>query len=295
MADRVSLVERLRLRAVERLEAFELEEAVALFDAALALCEDEETRERVCLGKASALVEMEEDGPEVQALPAVLMRRRNPKHTTLAAHCLQVKALRANELEVAERYGRVAMYEVDAVDDPEWRRKAKSTILNDLGWTATALSRFEESIRYSRRALATIGETDERRRAVFLENIGYCYVQLGFPHRGIRFMTKALQFFRRIGSELYCCETLLDLCNGYVEIDELDLAREAGRECMSLATEPRQVRNCHYLLGEIAIRRGERHEAKRHFNVLAAFYPGFVALPDLLLSFDVRPLINFKL
>ena len=288
---RTDPAEVLRKEAVRMLQTFEFSEALALLDRAESICRDEALAEMIRLNRATALIELGEDGPEVRELPEVLLRRRSTTHAVLAAHNLQVKCLLANDLEESLRYGRLALRDVEEVGDPVW----KASILTDRGGSAMRRSRFEESILHHRRALAALGSGHLLQRAVAIENIGYCLVQVGQARRGIRFIRKALDIFEREGHETYHCETLLDLCNAYLEISDLELARQAGRRCLALADDPRLVRNCHYLLGEVAIRQGRTDEARRHFGVLAAFYPGFVALPQLLLSFDIRNLINLKL
>jgi hypothetical protein len=81
-------IEDLRQAAIAKDRVEQFDEALALFDEALSLAEDEETRELITINKAHAMIGAQRSGPEVQALPMVLMRRRNPRHTFLASYAL---------------------------------------------------------------------------------------------------------------------------------------------------------------------------------------------------------------
>ena len=61
------------------------------------------------------------------------------------------------------------------------------------------------------------------------------------------------------------------------------------------ATEARQIRNAHYLLGEVAYKLGDSDQAHFHFDELAKFYPQFRNLKSLLFAIDLRSMVNLKL
>ena len=73
-------VEELRQSALAKVRAGALEEALATYDDAFALAHDDETRELITINKADAMIALERSGPEVQALPTIVMRRRNLRH-----------------------------------------------------------------------------------------------------------------------------------------------------------------------------------------------------------------------
>ena len=72
-------------------------------------------------------------------------------------------------------------------------------------------------------------------------------------------------------------------------------ARFYGEAGLSLASESRQVRNAHYLLGEAAYKSGDTDAAEFHFDELAKFYPQFRNLKNLLFAIDLRGMVNLKL
>lgn len=59
--------------------------------------------------------------------------------------------------------------------------------------------------------------------------------------------------------------------------------------------EDRQIRNAHYLLGEVAYTEGDIEAAEHHFDQLAHYYPDFPQLRNLLFAIDLRKIVNFKL
>jgi tetratricopeptide (TPR) repeat protein len=75
----------------------------------------------------------------------------------------------------------------------------------------------------------------------------------------------------------------------------LERARHFGEAALELASEPRQIRNAHYLLGEVAYKSGDIELAEFHFDKLAAFYPDFRHLKTLLFAIDLRAMVNLKL
>ena len=94
---------------------------------------------------------------------------------------------------------------------------------------------------------------------------------------------------------MYVAEAYIDLCYGYLGIENLERAWHFGEAGLELANEPRQVRNVHYLLGEVAYKMGDIKLAEFHFDKLAAFYPDFRHLKSLLFAIDLRSMVNLKL
>ena len=70
-------IEDLRREGLRLYYASSLDEALPYFDRALALDPDDETRDLLTIHKASVHVALQKSSPEVQALPAIIMRRRS--------------------------------------------------------------------------------------------------------------------------------------------------------------------------------------------------------------------------
>lgn len=289
----MSRVEEIRQAALARVRENALEDAIALLDEALALADDDETLELLTINKAYVLIEMEIDGPEVQRLPMILMRRGNAKHTFLAAYYLQVKYSRAKDHKRACNYGRIALEASEQVDDKWW----KLGVLNQLGNSCVFDSRVPEAIDYYREVLAVLdGQPDQvLPRSFATQNLGYCLVVEGELETGIETIHRAIELMREAGADGYVAESYIDLCYGYLEFGDLESARHYGELGLEKATETRQLRNVHYLLGEVAYKQGDTAAAETHFEHLAKYYPDFPQLKNVLLALDLRSMVNLKL
>jgi tetratricopeptide (TPR) repeat protein len=291
--DGASRVEQLRLEALGLVRADKLEEALELFDQALALATDEEARELITINKADTLIAVERSGPEVQALPKIVMRRRNLRHVYLAAYALQFKFRQEGQLERATFYGQLALRTADEANEPSWKR----IVLIDLGNVYEMDSRIPEAIDCFQAALAIEDESKDNRDreisfAYALENLGYCKLLQDELEEGIALIHRALE---SIADPHATAEAYLDLCYGYLGLEELERASEYGARALEIASEVRQIRNLHYLLGEIAYKQGDTELAEVHFEELGKFYPDFRHLKDVLFAIDLRAMVNLKL
>lgn len=285
-------VEELRQAAFDKNRAGDFEDAIALYDEALLLCEDEETRELITINKADTLITLERTGPEVQELPKIVMRRRNPRHVWLASYSLLYKNRLENQPKRAGFYGQIALEMANQANEPFW----KMVTLNELGIVYEVDSQFDRAIECFEEALrvsaAAPSPLDALSRGYAIENLGYCRVIRGEVQEGIDLIHDALQLLTDpIGS----AEAYVDLCFAYLEIGDLERSRFYGEAGLELAKENRQIRNAHYLLGEVAYKQGDSEAAEHHFDSLARFYPEFRHLKSLLFAIDLRSMVNLKL
>lgn len=281
-------VERLRQQGLEKLRFNEPEEAIELFDAGLDLCDDAETIELISINKSFALISLGRDGEEVQQLPRIVLARQNPRHVLLAAYNLLLKFRREQRHDRARFYGKIAL---DCqIEDQSWT----VAILTELGNVEIFDSNFEDAAAYYRQAMEHLTE-DPFQQAIVRHNIGYCTLVSDEVETGVRMIEEALAIMQASGFEGFIAEPHLDLALGYLELENYDLAQHHGRVGLEKATEQRQIRNAHYLLGEIAHYRGDTESAEFHFDHLCRFYPDFPQLKNLLYAIDLRGVINWKL
>ena len=125
-----------------------------------------------------------------------------------------------------------------------------------------------------------------------MENLGASRLLSDQFVEGIALIEKALP---HIAAPMHVAEAYIDLCFGHLGLENLDRAWHYGEAGLDLATESRQIRNAHYLLGEIAYKMGDSSLAEFHFDKLAAFYPDFRHLKSLLFAIDLRSMVNLKL
>ena len=285
--------EELRRSALAKVRSGEVEEALSMYDAALAVVEDEEARELIAINKADAMIAIERSGPEVQSLPTIVMRRRNLRHVYLAAYALVFKYRMEKELKRATFYAQLALETAEEANEPLWKIGA----LNELASIYDIDSKFASAIACGEQAVALIEQLDnpvEHRLAygLALENLGASRLLNNEIEEGIALVEKALPF---IAAPMHVAEAYIDLCFGYLAAENLERAGQYGQEALELATESRQIRNGHYLLGEVAYKMGDIALAEFHFDKLAAFYPDFRHLKSLLFAIDLRSMVNLKL
>lgn len=295
MSDELTMLkaEELRQQALASVRAEEFEAALDLYDRALSLSTDDERRELIVINKADALIAMERGGPEVQALPSILMRRRNVHHTFLAGYALMYKHRLANESKRAIFYGQIALDAAAEADESFWKLAA----LNDLGIVYEIDSQFHQAIDCFEQALALLNSLEDQsqqnfsRTAIF-QNLGYNKLLIGQTQDGIAMIESVLDSIQ-VPSSL--SDSYIDLCYGYLDLQQYDRAKEFGEKGLALAGEPRQLRNAHYLLGEAAYKSGDMDAAEGHFESLARYYPQFRSLKRLLFTIDLRSMLNLKL
>ena len=293
MSEVITRAEEMRREALAKVRGGEIEEALEMYDAALQHASDEESRELITINKADAMIAIERSGPEVQALPTIVMRRRSLRHVYLAAYALVFKYRMEKELKRAAFYGQLALQSAEEANEPLWKIGA----LNELASIYDADSKFEQAIECGEKAIALIENIEDRAERNFayglaLENLGASKLLNDEFEDGIAMIEKAIPF---ISSPQYMAEANIDLCFGYLGLDKLDEARRLGEAALELASESRQIRNAHYLLGEVAYKMDDIGLAEFHFDKLAAFYPEFRNLKSLLFAIDLRSMVNLKL
>ncbi|HKR62579.1 MAG TPA: hypothetical protein VJZ00_02510 [Thermoanaerobaculia bacterium] len=283
----------LRKEAFTKVRAEQYDAALELYDLALTIATDEELRELISINKAHALIAMGREGAEINALPAILMRRRSPHNSFLAAYALVLKHRLNEDLQRAAFYGQLAAEIGRENEEPSWLIPA----LNELGIIYETDSHFDKAIACFEEALTlteTITDDSERsfvRTAIF-QNLGYNKLLVGETQVGLEMIHSVIDHVQ-VPSTL--ADSYIDLCYGYLDLEQWDDARHYGEIGLQLAVDPRQIRNAHYLLGEAAYKAGNIPSAEYHFGELARFYPQFQNLTNLLFAIDLRRVVNFKL
>lgn len=283
----------LREQALEQMWQGNVEAAIDLYDRAAPLAETEDLQELITIGKAEALIALDRDGAEVSALPAIVMRRRSPRHVGMAAAVLMRRLTEQEERKRAIFYGQIAREVATEVSDPIFR----SSVLNSYGITLVADSQFSASIGVFDEALAVltlVREHPERvagLRDYILANLGGAKILSGKVRDGIRLLEAVLP---KLVEDYERTEAVLDLCFGYLELGQYEAAELLGCEALERATIGRQIRNANHLMGEITLRTGRYDEADKYFDVVAGFYPEYKNVKELLVTVDLCAVVNWK-
>ncbi|MCA1734191.1 MAG: tetratricopeptide repeat protein, partial [Acidobacteria bacterium] len=224
--------------------------------------------------------------------PTIVMRRDNTRHAFVAAYTLLRKFFLEGDYRKAAVYGNQALSLAE-----ENGGEYTAEVLVEQGNICVLDSRTEEAIGFFERALEIlVGQPGhELGIAITLQNLGYSRMISGEPARGVELIHEALARMESLGADGFYPESHIDLCYGYLELEKLDQARYYGELGLAHALEDRQIRNAHYLLGEVLFKLGRSEEARGHFEALARFYPDFPNLTNLLLAFDLRRMVNLKL
>ncbi len=288
----MAAAEELRQAALAKVRVGALEEALGLYDEAHTRAADDEARELITINKADALIALDRSGPEVTALPAILMRRRTPRNAFLAAYALLFKHRSAGEIKRAMFYGQIAHEIAVEADQILW----KVATLNELGVAYEIDSQFEQAVECFEDAISTIAELDdpaehELSYGLALENLGAAKLQMRRTVEGLDCIHRAMPSLQSPES---IAEAHIDLCYGYIDLEKYADARHHGEAGLELATDARQTRNAHYLLGEACYKAGDIESAEYHFDELARFYPQFRNLKSLLFGIDLRSMLNLK-
>jgi tetratricopeptide (TPR) repeat protein len=293
MSELNSRIEELRQQALEKVRCEEFDDALALYDEALDLASDEEARELITINKGHALIAAERTGPEVKALPMILMRRRNAHHTFLSSYALMYTHRLTNESKRAIFYGQIALEAAKQAEQTFWQLAA----LNELGMVYELDSQFAKAIECFDSALACLDLVSSAAdhnvsHVAIIGNLGYNKLLVGETREGLRLLHSVID---QLPSEHLKADAYVDLCYGYLDLEQYETARRFGEMSLAIACEPRQVRNAHYLLGEAAYKMGDVDAAEDHFEHLARFYPQFRHLKSLLFAIDLRSMLNLKL
>jgi len=285
--------EELRQAALTKVRAGEYEEALSVYDQALAHTEDDETRELITINKADAMIAIQRGGPEVQSLASIVMRRRTPRHVYLAAYALVFKYRVENELKRATLYGQLALNCANEAAEPLWKIGA----LNELGVIYELDWKFELAIDCFDNALSIVDSVSDNvaqsfSRVALISNLGYNKIMAGATVEGIALMESVLD---QIQDPSARSDAFVELCYGFIDLEQYDRARKYGEQGLELAVEPRQIRNAHYLLGDVTYKMGDVEAAEYHFDELARYYPDFRNLKHLLFGIDLRSMINLRL
>lgn len=267
--------------------------ALAEYDKAAALAHSDETRELITIRKGEALIAADREGPEVSALPGIVMRRRSHRHVYMAASVLMRRYCETDDRRRAIFYGEIARAAAGELEDPF----AQATVLNYLGVTMVADSQFESAVQTFEEALNALDTVSTSNDLVtsfetaVTANLGGAKILGGDVDEGIHMVETVID---QLDDATWRAEACLDLCVGYVESEDYDTAEDLAREALSLASIRRQIRNANHLLGEICVRTGRYDEAGVYFDIVAGFYPQYPNVKQLLTEVNLCSVVNWK-
>lgn len=244
------------------------------------------------------LVDLDRVTSEVPRLKELFLRSSHRHNRWSAAYILAV----AYDVEGAR--DDAGLWAVRAVDlasslgDPQLTLRCN----NLAGVLALRRARFEDAEGAFREVLAAAdsAELQPENAAQAFENLGYTLMCTERLAEGLELCERARGELERLQADHLLYETLQDLCYGYILDDRLDQAQHCGERAIDLAMrfgDELIVKNCLFLLSEIAVRRGDTFRARRYLRELTAYYPEIGVgeeIIDVFLQTDLTTVVNLR-
>jgi tetratricopeptide (TPR) repeat protein len=291
------LYERLKGEAWEAVQAGELRKSLELYDQALAWAREHGEPwqvDRALCSRAGVLVVLGEGLGVLADLRRILLGNRDAESRFLAAYTLARAYDHQDDLEKALFYARIATREAGESGTAE----QLSSSHNLIGILQLARSEFDQAFAEFTRALAILPPTELLRRAIVLDNLGYCHTIRGRYRKAFRDLFESVRLCVRLRARAFEASARLSLAYAYLQRERYRPAiRHATRSlALAQACEARMtVKYGLFVLGEAHKLAGNPLAARSYFQRLQQdYYPEAPNVPDLLLLLNVKNLVNLK-
>lgn len=279
------------------IEAGRLEEADVLIRRALAWAReqgDPRLIDAAVCNLAAVGIHLGHGEAEISRLREILLRNSDPANCRLAAYNISIYYLFAKNYKKSLFYARIARDRSELIGRQDWLASSH----NQLGNALLGESFVEDACREYEKALDLMPGEVSVWRAGVLDNLGYCRILQERYREGYSLLYQSLRMLRHLGSWRYEIMPRLDLCFAHLETGHYRHAWRHGLMALALAERADHrdaAKNALYLLGEAAVLAGADGRAYAWFHELQRrYYPAQSHLPDLLLSVDIRKLINLR-
>jgi len=268
---------------------------------AAAAGDDARSDEAVC-GWATAETELGNGARVMPELRQVLLRSAVEYNCWLASYALA----RAHELEGQVKkalfYARLSLHHSACVDRPGSMAGSHNLLGNLLlteGCEADAAAEYRKALRESRDARPTwVAGVEGNLGYAIVARAGGQGLRSARVREGLRLLYRSLRTFQRAKAGLDAAISHLDVCFAHLELKRPRTAKRHGERALALAEahgDSDTVKNCLYLLGQTAMLEGESERAQQYFGELERrFYPGRAGLANVLMSLDLRQVVNLR-
>lgn len=283
--------------AVRAVAEGRLPRALELFDSTMTWAVehgDSDLWDRALCNRFAVEVELGEATDALGELRQIVLRSKDPENAFLAAYNVARAYDRKKDYARALFYARIARGRCDQLDRSDWLGWSH----NQTGNLLLATSEIEDACAEFERALALTTCSSSIDRALILDNLGYCRILQGRHNEGFALLFESLRILIRLGDDRHQAYPRLALCYAYLDTGRLRSALRHGLRAVEIATrgsDHEAIKNGHYLLGETYNQLGQDETARDYFvRLQQRYYPDAPHVPDLLLTIDVRPLLNLR-
>ncbi len=260
---------------------------------------DGDLADRAVCNRAAFRIDLGEGHDEIVGLKRLLLSSGDHENQLQAAYYVAQAYYHEDELEQARSYARRAVGLAEGSPD----RSRRAACCNLFGILAMKAAEFDDAETSLRQALAlydSVTDLEAIMAAQVRDNLGYVHMCTDRLASGIGHCEEARRALDELDADHYVYEVLQDLCYGYILDDRLELAEKCGERALDLAFHHDDdviVKNCLFLLGETAIRRGDTFRARRRLRELTQYYPEVGLsdeIVDVFLATDLLQVVNLK-
>lgn len=283
--------------AIRAVSEGRLPRALELFDSTMTWAlehGDSDLWDRALCNRCAVEVELGEDTESLSELRQIVLRSKDPENAFLAAYNVARAYDKRKDYARALFYARIARGRCTQLERSDWLGWSH----NQTGNLLLATSEIEDACAEFERALALASCSSSIERALILDNLGYCRILQGRHDEGFALLFESLRILIRLGDDRHQAYPRLALCYAYLDTGRLKSALRHGLRAVEIATrgsDHEAIKNGHYLLGETYSQLGQDETARDYFvRLQQRYYPDAPHVPDLLLTIDVRPLLNLR-
>jgi len=294
--DSVPEFENLNELGRQAIDAGHIETALSVYQKAAVIAQDlgdRRLQDLALCNLAAAAIALGCGDDEVPRLREILLRGDDAANCRLAAYNIARFHEDRKDFKKSLFYARIARDRSELLDRIDWIASSH----NQIGNALLAQSLVEDACASYETALSLCREPGIR-RALMLDNLGYCRVLQNRLAESYPLFYESLAMLRRVGALRYQLCPRLDLTFAHLESGRPQYAERHGRKALAIAEsigDHDAIKNALYLLGEAANLQGDDERARSYFSRLQqSYFPDQPYLPSFLLAIDVRKLINLK-
>ncbi|MFQ5670837.1 MAG: tetratricopeptide repeat protein [Acidobacteriota bacterium] len=249
---------------------------------------------RACTTRSMVYLEMDDVQAACQGLREVVLESADTEVICRAAFYLASALRRQKKISRALFFARKAADKAHELGDPVWEARCDN-LLGNIYLNQCYLDRALTSYQ---RALATYRGLEGDHRfplAIVLDNLGYCLILKDEVHRGLEHLQEGLHLALATRDRRTEAELRQDLAHAFLTLRKLPEAQSSALAALKTAEENGYrdiIRNCYYLLGELAMLGGNLEEGDAYFACLQRFFPDVPHLQRFLRMFDISSLLT---